>query len=96
MSCIHIIAHGKGLFASATPIGVDSSRVLEEIMGAKSRTAASGSSSTPRLKFHEAIGNQQFDRSREMLIELRGADRRVEDPEVTRLHTLLDFLEGRE
>ena len=43
----------------------------------------------------QAIGGQQFDRGRELLGRLVGQLGEA-DPEVTRLRTLLDFVEGRE
>ena len=88
---IHIISHGQ-VHSPTHSFGVDSSRVLEEIMDAEPRTREiqellSGIS--------DLVGRQQFDRARELLGRL--AERLgPADPEVTRLQTLLDFVEGRE
>jgi len=88
---IQIIADGQ---VSSPPhsFGVDSSRVLEEIMKADQRTKEI----TELLsEMSGAIGNLQFDGARDLLTKL--IDRIGEDdPEVTRLRTLLDFVEGRE
>ena len=88
---IQIIADGQ-VYSPTHSLGVDSSRVLEEIMG-----------SDPRAKevrellseVSQVIARQQFDRARDLLSALveRLGDG---DPEVTRLRTLLDFVEGKE
>jgi len=87
---IHIMADGQ-VYSPSHSYGVDSSRVLEEIMD-----------SDPRAKevkdllsaISQVIGKQQFDRGRELLTQL--VDRLGEtDPEVTRIRTLLDFVEGK-
>jgi predicted ATP-binding protein involved in virulence len=69
--------------------GIDSSRILEEVMGAKSRDE-----STDRLlgTLFEAIDAEQFDSARSLLVEVEtklGSD----DPEVTRARALMAFLE---
>lgn len=88
---IKIIANGQ-VYSPTHSFGVDSSRVLEEIMDAD-----------PRAKevkdllagVSRGIGRQDFGQAREVLAQL--VDRLGEgDPEVTRLRTLLDFMEGRE
>ena len=89
--CIHIIADGQ-VYSPTHSFGVDSSRVLEEIMEAKSRTEDVDQALT---EISRVIGNQQFARGRELL-KVLGGYLGEEDPEVTRLSTLLDFLEGRE
>ena len=88
---IQIIAPGR-VYPPPYSFGVDSSRVLEEIMEADPRTKE-----VWKLlrEISEQIARQNFDRSRELLDTL--VDRLGEgDPEVTRLRTLLDFLDGRE
>ena len=88
---IQIIAPGQ-VHSPPYSFGVDSSRVLEEIMEADPRTK-----DVWKLlrEISEQIGRQKFDRSRELLDTL--VDRLGEgDPEVTRLRTLLDFLDGHE
>ena len=88
---IQIITDGQ-VYSPAHSYGVDSSRVLEEIMD-----------SDPRAKevkellsqISQIVGNQHFGRARELikrLVELLGEA----DPEVTRIRTLLDFVEGKE
>ena len=88
---IQIIADGQ-VYSPTHSYGVDSSRVLEEVMG-----------SDPRAKevqdllseISQAIGRHQFDHARELLNQI--VDRLGEtDPEVTRIRTLLDFVEGKE
>jgi predicted ATP-binding protein involved in virulence len=88
---IQIIADGQ-VYSPTHSYGVDSTRVLEEVMG-----------SDPRAKdvqdllsqISRAIGRQQLDRARELLnqvIQRLGEG----DAEVTRIRTLLDFVEGKE
>lgn len=88
---IQIIAHGQ-VYSPSRSYGVDSSDVLEEIMEAEPRTKT-----VQELlrEISEVIGRQQFDRGRELLARLTG-EVGESDPEVTRLRTLLDFVEGRE
>ena len=88
---IQIIADGQ-VYSPRHSFGVDSSRVLEEIMGTDPRAREVQQLLT---EISEAIGDQRFYRSRELLgnlVEQLGEA----DPDVTRLHTLLDFVEGRE
>ena len=86
---IQIIADGE-IYSPSHSFGVDSSRVLEEIMEAKSRT----STVQERLKrIGDEIDADSFDEARSSLnalIELLGEN----DPEVTRVRTLLGFLQG--
>ena len=72
--------------------GVDSSRILEEIMRTDSRTKEVEELLS---EISQAIGRLQFDRAQGLLGELvdQLGDK---DPEVTRLRTLLDFMEGTE
>ena len=86
---IHIMADGD-VYPPPYSFGVDSSRVLEEIMGADPRATT-----VRKLlsEVSEVIGEEQFDQARgliDQLVEHLGEG----DPEVTRLRTLLDFLEG--
>ena len=70
--------------------GVDSSRVLEEIMDADPRTTEVKELLS---KVSQVIGKERFDQARALvgqLVERLGH----EDPEVIRLQTLLDFMEG--
>ena len=88
---IHIISQGQ-VYSPTHSFGVDSSRVLEEIMETEPRTKA-----VHELlgEISHVLGREQFDRGRnllEKLVEQLGEG----DPEVTRLQTLLDFVEGRE
>ena len=84
---IHIMADGK-VYSPTHSFGVDSSRVLEEIMCTESRTARVNELlSTISL----AVGDDRYDDTRTLLAEL---SRRLgeNDPEVTRIRTLLDFM----
>ena len=88
---IHVIADGK-VYSPARSFGVDSSGVLEEIMEADPRTEDVQKLLTA---VSNDIGNQHYDHARkslDQLIALIGEG----DPEVTRVSTLLDFLEGEE
>lgn len=88
---IQIIANGQ-VYSPLHSFGMDSSQVLEEIMEADPRThEIEGLLS----QISEEIGQQQFASARSSLTTLvvrLGED----DPEVTRLRTLLDFVEGKE
>ena len=72
--------------------GVDSSRVLEEIMDAESRTKEI---QMLLANVSQEVGEQRYATARGLLPRL--VDRLGEsDPEITRIRTLLDFLEGEE
>jgi len=84
---IHIISDGK-VYPPAHSLGVDSSRLLEEVMEADSRNE-----SVKKLLsiISLRIGDDRYDDARELLAELSdrlGSD----DPEVTRIQTFLDFM----
>ncbi len=88
-ACIQIISDGKVCLPTHS-LGVDSSRVLEEIMDAEPRTKK-----VKKLlsNVSQVIGKEQFDQARGLVEEL--ADYLGDnDPEVTRLLTLLEFMEG--
>jgi predicted ATP-binding protein involved in virulence len=70
--------------------GIDSSRILEELMHASSRNSEVGSLLSQLSIF---IDNENFDGARKVLIELEeklGPD----DPEITRAQSLMTFLES--
>ena len=84
---IQIIANGQ-VYSPTHSYGVDSSRVLEEIMDVPSRTESVQESLT---QISHAIGMYHFDAARSLLsvlVEQLGED----DPEVTRVRTLLAFM----
>ena len=88
---IHIMADGE-VYSPAHSFGADSSRVLEEIMDTDPRTE-----SVKELlsKISRTIGDDQYGDARDLLAEL--SNRIGEnDPEVTRVLTLLDFMTGEE
>jgi predicted ATP-binding protein involved in virulence len=86
---IQIIANGQ-VYSPTHSFGVDSSRVLEEIMEADPR-AQEVKDLLSQLS--QEVGNQRFESARVLLAQL--VDRLGEDdPEVTRVRTLLDFMEG--
>ena len=88
---IQIIADGE-VYSPTHSFGVDSSRVLEEIMDANPRTAA-----VEELlkKVCREVGKRRYETARELLAQLV-ARLGEDDPEVTRIRTLLDFMEGAE
>jgi ABC-type multidrug transport system ATPase subunit len=89
--CIQIISDGQ-VYSPTHSYGVDSSRVLEEVMDSEPRTKA-----VQKLlsDVSRAVGSQDFARGRVILAKL--LDRLGEnDPDVTRVRTLLDFVEGKE
>ena len=88
---IQIISDGE-VHSPAHSYGVDSSRVLEEVMDAKPRT---GEIQELLTRIAKEIAKSQFGLANKSLALL--ADRVGEnDPEVTRLRTLLSFMEGDE
>ena len=71
--------------------GIDSSRVLEEVMGTRSRNQSVEDALTQLFKF---IDDEDFDSARSLLTEVEvklGSD----DPEVTRARALMAFLESK-
>jgi predicted ATP-binding protein involved in virulence len=70
--------------------GIDSSRILEEVMGARSRDAA-----VEELlkRLSQSIDREQFDDARGLLGEVE-AKLGPDDPEVMRARTLMTFLES--
>ena len=88
---IQIIADGQ-VYSPTHSFGVDSSRVLEEVMDAPPRTAEVEDLLT---KVSQELGKQRLEQARGLLAQL--VDRLGEnDPDVTRITTLLDFVEGEE
>lgn len=88
---IQIIADGQ-VYSPTHSFGVDSRRVLEEIMDADPRTQEIKALLS---QVSQEVGKQRFDDARgtlERLVSRLGED----DPEVTRIRTLLDFMEGDE
>lgn len=84
---VHIIADGE-VYSPPRSFGMDSSRVLEEIMGADPRTKAVKALLS---EISRMIGEDRYDDARALLAALSrklGED----DPEVTRVRTLLDFM----
>ena len=88
---IQIVADGQ-VYAPSHSFGVDSSRVLEEIMDAEPRTEEVAALLS---KISRTIGDDRYDDARALSAEL---SRRLgeNDPEVTRVRTLLDFMTGDE
>ena len=88
---IQIIASGE-VYSPTHSFGVDSSRVLEEIMDSQSRD--------PEIEallsqVNTAIGTQDEERARRLLVDIASRFELGEnDPDVTRLRTLIDFMEG--
>ena len=88
---IHIMADGE-VYSPTHSYGVDSSRVLEEIMDSDPRATEVEQLLTAVSK---EVGRQRYDIARQLLDQL--VERVGEsDPEVTRISTLLDFMEGEE
>ncbi len=88
---IQMMSDGE-VFSPQYSFGVDSNRVLDEIMGSSARTV-----SVAKLleEISGEVDAQQYDSARAALALLvkRLGD---EDPEVARIRTLLDFIEGEE
>ena len=86
---IQIIEDGE-VYSPTHSFGVDSSRVLEEIMDANPRTTEI---EELLKKVSQEIGKRQYENSRTLLAQL--VDRLGEnDPEVTRARTLLKLMAG--
>ncbi|QNN25097.1 AAA family ATPase [Planctomycetales bacterium ZRK34] len=88
---IQIIKDGQ-VYSPTHSFGVDSSRVLEEIMDSQPRAKEIDNL---LAKLSRLMGDSRLDEARELLSKL--ADHLGEDdPEVTRLRTLLEFVGGNE
>ena len=88
---IQIITNGK-IHSPSHSYGVDSSRILEETMSADRRTQ---DIKELLSEISQEVGKQRYESARGLLAQL--IDRLGEDdPEVTRIRTLLDFMEGEE
>ena len=88
---IQIMADGE-VYPPKHSFGVDSSRVLEEIMDAPPRTTEVEELLT---MVSREVGKQRYENARGLLAKLVGC-LGENDPEVTRITTLLDFMEGYE
>jgi predicted ATP-binding protein involved in virulence len=86
---IQIIANGH-VYSPTHSFGVDSSRVLEEIMDADPRTQEVNALLS---QISQEVGKQRYEGARGLLVQLVGK-LGEDDPEVTRIRTLLDFMEG--
>lgn len=86
---IQMIKDGK-VYSPSRSFGIDSSRVLEELMDTKSRNAGveDAIGNISRL-----IGDGKADEAREAIKTLSG-EIGEDDPEITRARTLLDFMGG--
>ena len=88
---IQFIADGQ-VYSPTHSYGVDSSRVLEEVMDSDPRTKEVRDLLS---EVSGVVGRQQFERARKLLVRI--VEKLGEtDPEVTRIRTLLDFMEGKE
>ena len=86
---IQIMANGA-VYSPTHSFGVDSSRVLEEVMDAPPRNAAVEDLLT---KVSREVGKERLEQARGLLAQL--VDRLGgNDPDVTRITTLLGFMEG--
>jgi flagellar motor switch protein FliM len=87
---IQIISDGQ-VYSPTHSYGVDSSRVLEEVMGSEPRAREVQALLSI---VSQAIGQQRFDRARQALSDIVQQIGEA-DPEVARIRTLLDFVEGK-
>ena len=88
---IHIMTN-EGVFSPTHSFGVDSSRLLEEVMDAESRTV---DVRDLLLQVSSAIGKQNYNEARGLVVSVSDLLGET-DPEITRIQTLLDFLEDTE
>lgn len=80
---------GDHVLTPTRSFGMDSSRVLEEVMNADTRNVPTGNLVSEMFSF---IDKEEFDQARKLLTQVEeklGAD----DPDVTRARSLLSFLE---
>jgi energy-coupling factor transporter ATP-binding protein EcfA2 len=89
---IQIIASGQ-VYSPTHSYGVDSSRVLEEVMDSASRTSEAQELISQASR---AVSAQRLDDARLLVHKLEKLTGNTNDAEVTRLRTLLDFVEGKE
>jgi predicted ATP-binding protein involved in virulence len=89
---IQIMADGQ-VYSPTHSYGVDSSRVLEEVMDSTSRTSKAQELIS---QASQAVGAQRFDDARLLVDKLEKLTGNPNDAEVMRLRTLLDFVEGKE
>jgi len=75
----------------ARSFGIDSSRVLEEVMGTRSRN---DSVEGLLARLFQSIDSEDFGGARELLSQVEG-QLGPDDPEVTRARSLMSFLESR-
>jgi hypothetical protein len=85
---IQVISHGQA-FPPTHSFGVDSSRVLEEIMESRQRTEGVQNLLS---EISEAVEVKNYSRAQELLVTLTGQVGE-DDPEVTRTRALLEFME---
>ena len=85
------MANGE-VYPPAYSFGVDSNRVLEEIMDSAPRAKGIQNALS---EISSEISKQQYDAARGQLAKLKSV-LGENDPEVIRIGTLLDFLEGKE
>ena len=88
---IHVLAEGQ-VHSPSHSFGVDSNRVLEEVMQTEVRTAEVH---TLLREISDVLADQRFDRT-QLLLDRLAEHLGESDPEVTRLRTLIDFMEGAE
>ncbi|MHB0789639.1 AAA family ATPase [Bradyrhizobium sp. 5.13L] len=86
---IQMIKDGK-VYSPARSYGIDSSRVLEEVMDTESRNAGVEDAISRIAKL---IGDGKADEAKAALTALSGKIGE-DDPEIIRARTLLDFMEG--
>lgn len=89
--CIQIMADGE-VYSPTHSIGVDSSRILEEILDADPRTQEVN---LLLSQVSREVSKQRYENAREKLAQLVGR-LGENDPEVIRIKTLLDFMAGEE
>jgi len=88
---IQIMTPGQ-VYSPTHSYGVDSSRLLEEVMDSASRTTGAQQLIS---EASQAIASHQFNRARRLIDDLEQLTRNPNDAEVTRLRTLLNFVEGK-
>ncbi|MBX4916720.1 AAA family ATPase [Rhizobium bangladeshense] len=86
---IQMIRDGN-VYSPSRSFGIDSSRVLEEVMGTKSRNAGVEDAIG---KIARLIGDGRGEEAKAAIKRL-SAEIGEDDPEITRARTLLDFMEG--
>lgn len=92
--CVHLLTREDGQIVRWRPpeaLGLDSNRVLEELMGGRARNK---DTEEALARLFKAIDDEQFDAARAQIKAIQAT--MPNEPELTRANTLISFLEDSE